>query len=109
MGYYSGYQSKEELVAELTKSEPKREVLASSLRGNQLWSVIKCTPDEGENPTVLIHLDLLSKNDGTWGYKPMSEGMHPYYYNCPKKFLKMAPVASKEWRDIVMFGKVQAA
>jgi hypothetical protein len=51
-----------------------------------------------------IGCDLLTydKKDRCWGYKPMEEGMHPYYYNCPLSYLELVPVASEAWRIGVM-------
>ncbi|MCK5431218.1 MAG: hypothetical protein KAJ03_00670, partial [Gammaproteobacteria bacterium] len=39
--------------------------------------------------------------DGEWGYKPLSEAEHPYYYTCPLSYLKLAPPTSPEWREMV--------
>lgn len=78
--------------------------LAHSVRGKCLWTVWEVksiSVDGNELPVVrrFIGLDLLSK-DGTYGYKDMDESVHPYYYDCPLKFLDMVPeVASQEWRD----------
>jgi len=58
---------------------------------------------EQERPTERwIGCDLLdySKADEGWGYKDMEEGMHPYFYSCPLKYLALVPaVASEEWRE----------
>lgn len=78
--------------------------LAHSVRGKCLWTVweVKKVFLASNKPPVIhrfIGLDLLSK-DGTYGYKDMEESVHPYYYDCPLKYLDMVPeVASQEWRD----------
>ena len=106
--YFTQGQSKkalvEELTADATSGESSREVLAYSVRGNQLWSVIKVSrPPSGgghkRKEDIFIGLDLLQKSDGCWGHKPLSEDMEPYYYNCPLKFLDLAPVACERWRS----------
>ena len=51
-----------------------------------------------------IACDLLryERNYG-WGYKPMSETMHPYYYSCPLSYLDIVPVerygGHEKWRE----------
>ncbi len=79
--------------------------LAHSLRGKCLWTVWEVikTYINGNMPPIVhrfIGLDLLSKDGRTYGYKDMEESVHPYYYDCPLKYLDMVPeVASQEWRD----------
>ncbi|KFK91750.1 hypothetical protein [Serratia sp. Ag2] len=107
MGWYFSRQSRRELIAELTKrsesEQYRRETLTYAIRGNVLWSVIRLTP---KDPTGDIHTfigcDLLQGSKGEWGYKPMSESVHPYYYSCPKRYLTMAPVQCPEWREKVL-------
>jgi len=70
-----------------------------SLRGNHLW-VIERTKVNGNNQNVIV-LFLLSSHNKEWSYKDMTEAMHPYYYSCPLKFLKMAPVLNQDWRNKV--------
>jgi hypothetical protein len=83
--------------------------LAHCYRGNNfsgvLWSVREFTYEKDGNvfeSNRYICCDLLHfrKDDG-WGYKDMSESMHPYYYSCPLKYLDMVPVANEEWRENV--------
>jgi hypothetical protein len=110
MGWYFSNQTRSELIRELTQSnETERayaEVIAHTLRGNVLWSVVKVTPQvegvyrdlkPGES-ICYIRCDLLQRDDSGWGYKPMDESMHPYYYTCPLSYLGMAPEQSREWR-----------
>ena len=33
-----------------------------------------------------IRCDLLQRSGGQWGYKPLDESMHPYYYSCPVSY-----------------------
>jgi hypothetical protein len=89
------------------------EVLDHSKRGNRLWKLVRYVKDGTE--TVYIALDLLSydKKHGA-GYKDMTEGCGPCYYDCPLKFLKAAPLAdgdhAKGWREkVVQWHKASAA
>ena len=45
-----------------------------------------------------IRCDLLERSGGQWGYKPLDESMHPYYYTCPLSYLDLAPEQSADWR-----------
>ena len=102
--FFNG-KSKTDLVNMLTTDEStesgSRKVLAHCVRGNVLWSVVECTRKDGCIKRY-IRCDLLQKSGGEWGYKGMDESVHPLYYSCPLKYLKMAPeVTNQEWRDKV--------
>lgn len=113
MGWYFSRQSRSELIAELTAPQETERasatVIAHALRGNVLWSVVEVTAKtEGVHRDLApgqslryIRCDLLERSDGQWGYKPLDESMHPYYYSCPLSYLDMAPVQSPEWRERV--------
>ncbi len=110
MGWTFSNWSHGELIRELThpdESETARyETIAYTLRGNVLWSVVRITAkrpgalklDAGQS-TTLIACHLLQGSGSSWGYKPMDESMHPYYYSCPLAYLAMAPEQSAEWRE----------
>ncbi len=123
MGWLFGHDTHESLVADLTANKPRhfaeawapyyeshwvtREVLAHKLVGKELWLVVRNTGEFAASETdpvtetkveTFIILYLLDKSEGHWGYKDMSESMHPFYYGCPIKYLDMAPEASAEWR-----------
>ena len=70
-------------------------VLAHSLRGNNLWSVVeRIEKGDGFTKTIrYIALDLIGydRYNQSWGYKDLSESMGPVHYNCPLKFLNMVP------------------
>lgn len=112
MGWLFPYHTttKEILVQDLIN--PKRlsdaspwELQAHSLRGNNLWLLYR----HKTKPMHLIGLDLIAydKTSGTYGHKDMDESVHPYYYDCPKSWLKIvageeAPSeGSQKWRDAV--------
>ena len=108
MGWFFSYAhtEKKHVVEDITSnfgsSNPTIRCLAHSVVGNVLWSVWEVdTPEKAER---FIRCDLLryDRNDQCWGYKDMDEGMHPYYYSCPLRFLSMAPVACQAWRDNVI-------
>lgn len=100
-------QSKSEFVNELlAKFEPGK-LLKHSVRGNNLWVLIK----HPINDTTIIGLFLMSSQDGCWGYKDMAESDGPFYYDCPLSFLDAAPEpdgfnlnhggSGRTWRDFV--------
>src|SRR6266851_5233317 len=91
MGWDFGWSSKQELIEYLVKpwddGETQGRCLAFSVRGNVLWSVREVT-DMTKERRSFINCDLLSCRCNKWGYKGMDEGMHPYQYSCPLKFLE---------------------
>ena len=103
--------SKDEQIRELVQGWHNEEkgrggkFLAHSVRGNTLFAVLQPykvgEPERVEDRIIIVF--LLRKDRGAgWGYKDMDETMNPYYYNCPLKFLELAPHAhgqySEEWR-----------
>ena len=95
--------SKDDMVNEILSSYSRYgTILANSVRGNHLWFVY--TDTKSNQPCIL--LALLKKDSGCWGYKIMDETEGPYYYDCPKKFLKLQPVVynknAKTWRESVL-------
>ncbi|HBO0527163.1 TPA: hypothetical protein VDV63_005826 [Pseudomonas aeruginosa] len=110
MGWYFSHQSRSDLIAELiAPQETERasvKVIAHALLGNVLWSVVEVTAKtEGVHRGLApgqslrtIRCDLLGRSGGQWGYKPLDESMHPYYYSCPLSYLDMAPEQSDDWR-----------
>jgi hypothetical protein len=98
---YDTYE-KHQIIEDCTRGGPNSRCIAKSCSGNELWTVWE--DKEGKRFIVLF---LLRKYDGRWGYKDMDESMHPYFYNCPQKFLDMTPVVRQEWRDEVKKYKTQ--
>ena len=93
MGYLfsTEWPTKKALVSELSKN-----AIEFSVVGNHLWMAYEY---QGK---LYLNLCLLSKSkDSGWGYKSMDESMGPFYYDCPKKLLKLVPVACQSWRDEV--------
>ena len=104
--FYTSNATKQEVINGILRVDGTEKfahyTLDHSLRGNQLWVLTEVTNKETNESENHIQLFLLSKCQGDWGYKPMCESMHPYYYDCPQKFLKQAPVKNQEWRDKVL-------
>ena len=110
MGWYFSRQTRAQLIQELIQPQEGERahyhVIAHALRGNVMWSVVRITAKEtgifglnvGES-TVFIRCDLLQGAGDDWGYKPLEEAMHPYYYSCPLCYLDLAPEQCREWRD----------
>ena len=71
------------------------EIHATKSCKSGLW--ILCTPKGYDHK--IIGLYLMEKQQGLWGYKDLDESSHPYYYDCPVKWLDEAPVANQAWRD----------
>lgn len=99
MGYFGTcYTDKKDLIDELNSVDGWKGVtkVESSLRGNELYQLIHC-----EDGRKWIRINILSCYNGNWGYKPFSESSHPYWFNCPQKFLKQSTemdAGAVEWR-----------
>ena len=107
MGWYGGYNSRQEVIDEITKgyASPHDPNLTTTClkhctRGNIVWGVWERTLSDG-NVKRWITCDLMQyyRGDRTWSYKPMDESMHPYYYTCPLRYLDMVPAECTEWRE----------
>lgn len=110
MGCTYSHWSRSELIDELIQPEESEvvrcETLTHTLHGNVLWSVVRVTAkqpgviglDTGQS-THFIACHLLQRSGAQWGYVPMDEAMHPFYYSCPLPYLDMAPEQSSEWRE----------
>lgn len=108
MGYYSTYgASKKDIIAEIVTpfatTEPvgTRYVTAKALSGNTLWTVEEVRDQSGAPLEKCIGLYLLRKTGEDWAYKPMSETVEPYFYDCPLRFLDMVPELRPAWRQKV--------
>lgn len=88
-----------QIVRDSTNPSMNRSVLRKAFSGNTMWTV----ETVGEDTFIGCYLLGRTKCNGlmSWGYKPMCEAMHPFYYTCPELFLKLAPVANRTWREKV--------
>lgn len=116
MGWHYQRVTRAELIDELTRDREhtrpdgvhvRIQRLARCTVGNVLWTVWESTftldGAETEPSKRWIGCDLLARiGDGIWGYKPMDELMHPYYYSCPLSYLEMVPIerygGEPDWR-----------
>ncbi|PAU54105.1 hypothetical protein BZL41_22825 [Pseudomonas sp. PIC25] len=104
-----------DLLEQYDRPDASREVLEHALCDDDgyrhiLWSVIRLVPKQdglisgvaaGQSYTF-IGCDLIDSYQGQWGYKSLSEQVHPYFYNCPLHFLDLAPDGiNEEWRRYV--------
>ncbi len=106
MGWYGGYNSRQEIIDEITEGyvnphDPTQRVvyLKHCLRGNVLWGVCERKTSDGVKRWITCDLLYYYRGDKTWSYKPLDESMHPYYYTCPLSYLDMVPVECEEWRE----------
>jgi hypothetical protein len=84
-------QRKEDFVKEILQSfNSDVLLLASSLRGNNLWVLLR----HARSGQVVIGLFLLSCYKGCWGERSLSEDDGPFHYDCPLSFLDRAPEPS---------------
>ena len=78
--------------------------LRSTYKGNTLWTLHETTTATGEMQRW-IGCTRVSRQDGQWGYKDMSEHMGPYYFDCPLDYLDAATEppneTASEWREQV--------
>lgn len=81
---------------------PGRRTIAHSVKGNTLW-VVHSFYQNGELKHKEIVCYRLSKDrqSGQWGWKEIPEGFYPFYYDCPLKFLDLAPTTYLVWREKV--------
>lgn len=68
-----------------------RTTFAHSLRGRTLWTVEDIRQGEKTERVIGCHLLRKSRSEGCWGYKAMCEGMGPYHYDCPLRYLDLVP------------------
>lgn len=101
MGSLFGWYTRKDTIQHLIKPDENFNTLAHCVRGNVLWAVQQW---QGKDPFIACYLlkgPIRSDDPFGCGYKGLSEEEHPYYYNCPIKYLDMAPEQCAEWRDRV--------
>jgi hypothetical protein len=87
--------SKQEIIEEVSNGVAV-ECIHKSLQGNELWTLW-----QRKDGSRYISVFLLASKKGCLGYKEISEESGPHYYKCPLRFLEIAPVVNKKWRDKV--------
>lgn len=101
MGWLFGFTSPSDVKKHLNRTRadggPVIVKQAATQYGRHLWTVYETA--KGER---FINLDLIRKSEEYWGYKDMSEDMHPFYYDCPLSLLDAAGQTENEeanrWR-----------
>jgi hypothetical protein len=107
MGSLYGWSSRKDLIRHLITTEVdgsgrEFKTLAHTVRGATLWAVQQWTGSEPFIACYLLKGPVRPSDDPyACGYKDMDESMHPYYYNCPVKYLDMTPEKCPEWREKV--------
>lgn len=88
MGWTSTYVGKNRTREDLLKNEifcgHSNNIDYYEIRGSNIWVIA-----HNENVRY-AELFLTKYVDGEFYWKDISISMHPYYYNCGKKFVKMA-------------------
>jgi len=111
--YYTDGASRKDIIREVIQGWSREDgtgtqTLKHCARGNVLYVVHETTTPEETFRFIGVYL-LLRSRDG-WGYKPMDESMHPYYYNCPVSYIELAEEKPKtgglgadsdKWRENV--------
>jgi len=106
MGWsYSYNATRKSIIEEIlldVKNNTQLKILdtACTSYGKRLWILIE--HKSLSSPLVILY--LLDKSNGNWGYKDISEDMHPYYYDCPLRLINRGGghnEQSMKWRDQV--------
>jgi hypothetical protein len=109
MGWTYPYgATRAQVIDELTREQENANggvfrTLRKCFRGNTMYALHETGPEGQTRKWIGIY--LLQRSQGSWGYKDMSEDMHPYYYDCPVSYLDEADEptseSAKEWRALV--------
>jgi hypothetical protein len=111
MGWFFCSPTREELVNDIVRDLTNKDCLIgkwSTCYGKRLWLAFK-SPSAPECTGIALYLLDKSRHSSPlykWGYKSMSEDMHPFYYDCPLEALNATNAfnGSKqalEWREKV--------
>lgn len=96
----SNHTDKDQFVKSILAKMGSR-VADHAVVGHHLWTVFR----GDSSGKLMIGLDLLQKEGGTWCSKALDESMYPYYFDCPLRLLRAAdaPVSetAAEWRKAV--------
>lgn len=103
MGWLYGFGSPKDVKEHVNRMRgggPEIVRQAATQYGRHLWTVYELKTGER-----FINLDLIQKSGAEWGYKDMSEDMHPFYFDCPLSLIEAAgPTtieSSNQWREKV--------
>lgn len=112
MGTTTGWNSRKETIKHLITPHPTAAegagmthlaTLAHCVRGNILWAVQKW--EHLDDPFIGCYILVGPVKDKrgfySCGYRGYCESEHVSRYNCPVRYLDMAPETCPEWRAIV--------
>lgn len=90
-------QSRADLISDLVSDS---HVLQHCAQGNILWTLEQGKSEPYIGCYILCQDECnTSSTAGGWGYKPLDESFHPYYYTCPPSYLEVAPEVDAAWRE----------
>lgn len=120
MGCFGGYNSKDSVIQEVSSSFGFNKMVDKSVRGNHVWVLfhktlsfsvprrsMKTLKSQGIHVPFLpkckrylkdfhcVFLYILSKSDGEWTYKVITEFEGPCHYTCPLKFIRLSDVCTE--------------
>ena len=102
MGWLFNWDTRKELIADLTKDYKTFKTLRHCTRGNVLWALHR---EAGAGKRFITAYLMQKDRSAGWGYKPMDESMGPFYYTCPLSYIKDASPPVNEnaanWREQV--------
>jgi len=101
------FVSKDAVIAKVSATFTEHELIGGILWGIREdvltgpWDDIRWETREVELGNVIICVVLYESVSDSWSYKEIYECEEPFYYNCPLRFLDIAPVSSEYWRRCV--------
>jgi hypothetical protein len=119
--YPSGYTLKNCLKFALTTDQHATrsgglgciQLLAKCVRGNikrdvrvwAVWQYVDNRPDDRQErmwPFISVIRFTYDSKEKCWTERESTEADGPIWFDCPLKYLKMTPVASRAWREAVI-------
>jgi hypothetical protein len=95
MGFIGGFKTKQEAYNDFIENQKPLQMKEVQ---DGYWILSKLT--DGTNYILFL---CIEKDTYGYMYKPIGEEFHPCYYDCPKNFLKDAPIVRcQDWRDCVI-------
>jgi len=97
MGWDSTKKSRQQIFAQL--AERYGNLGAVDPGGKSIWTV--GTLSNRAEPIICCH--LIEQHDGLTYVKTLTESEHPYYFDCPPEFFRIATEKCAPWRTAVRF------
>jgi hypothetical protein len=86
--FNNNVKSYQEMAHNIVK-EATQKIVAKALIGREFYVAYEFVDKEEKNQTGIC-LFLMTRVKGEYGYKPIGEESHPYYYACPERILKLS-------------------